>query len=156
MINVSCCQLEKQRRSDVLLSERLASLGIMSVQWVPLLKPLEPSQHYRIERFKGAPDWASMMPRDASFSDSRCKFFQSGDWMYTQRNLVWILLHQTEISLCLPFSDWFGTKRKFVWLWFGTKRNSIWFQINQKMVNTIWFRFYLTKFRKYFSVCIKK
>ena len=27
------------------------------------------------------------------------------------------------------------------------------FQINRKMVNTIWFRFYLIRFRKYFSVC---
>ena len=33
-----------------------------------------------------------------------------------------------EIRLYLPLSDWFGTKWK-----------SVWFQINRKMVNTIWF-----------------
>ena len=29
---------------------------------------------------------------------------------YTQRNLIEILLNQTEIRLYLPFSDWFGTE----------------------------------------------
>ena len=55
-----------------------------------------------------------------------------------------ILLNQTEIKLYLPFSDWFGTKR-----------TSVWFQINRKMVNTIWFRLELMRFRKdfFFSVC---
>ena len=38
--------------------------------------------------------------------------------------------------------------------WFGTKRTRPFvFQINWKMVNTIWFRFDLIRFRKYFSVC---
>ena len=60
----------------------------------------------------------------------------------TQRNLFEILLNQTEIRLYLPFFDWFGTKR-----------TSVWFQINWKMVNTIWFLFDLIRFRKYFSVC---
>ena len=53
-----------------------------------------------------------------------------------------ILLNQTEIRLYLPFSDWFGTKQTYVW-----------FQINRRMINTIWFRFYLIRFRKNFSVC---
>jgi len=35
----------------------------------------------------------------------------------------------------LPFSDWFGTKR-----------TSVWFQINRKMLNTIWFRVDLIRF----------
>ena len=68
-------------------------------------------------------------------------------WMrtrYTQRNIFEILLNQPGIRLCLPFSDWFGTKR-----------TSVWFQINREMVYTIWFRVDSTRFRKYFSVCIQ-
>ena len=34
-----------------------------------------------------------------------------------------------------------------------TKQNSICFRINRKMVNTIWFWFDLTRFRKDFSLC---
>ena len=49
----------------------------------------------------------------------------------------------TPIRCNLPFSEWFGTKRTL----------SVWFQIDQKMVNTIWFRFELIIFRKYISVC---
>ena len=49
-----------------------------------------------------------------------------------------ILLNQPEIQLYLPFSNWFVTKLHYVW-----------FQINWKIVNTIWFRFNLKKF----SVC---
>ena len=37
--------------------------------------------------------------------------------------------------------------------WFGSKRTSIWIQINRKMINTIWFRVYLRRFRKDYSVC---
>ena len=46
----------------------------------------------------------------------------------THRNIFGILLSKTVIRLYLSFSDWFGSKRKSVWL-----------QINRKMVNTIWF-----------------
>jgi len=53
-----------------------------------------------------------------------------------------ILSNQPEIRLYLAFSDWFGTKR-----------TSVWIQINLKMVNTIWFRVDLTRFRKHFSGC---
>ena len=36
----------------------------------------------------------------------------------------------------------------------GTKRTFVWFQINRKMINTIWFRVdLLIRFRKSFSVC---
>ena len=66
-------------------------------------------------------------------------------WSCTQRNLFKILLNQTEIRLYLPFSDWFGTKL-----------TSVWFQINRKMVNIIWFKFDLIRFRKDFSVCMRK
>ena len=46
--------------------------------------------------------------------------------------------------------DW----TRFTWEsdWLGTKRTSVWFQINRKMVNTIWFRVDLIRFRKDFSV----
>ena len=60
---------------------------------------------------------------------------------YTQKYLFEILSNQTEIRLYLLFSNWFETKRA-----------SIWFQINRKMVNTIWFRLALIRFRKDFSV----
>ena len=61
---------------------------------------------------------------------------------HAQKNLFEMLLDQTEIRLYLLFSGWFGTKR-----------TSVWFQINRKMVNTIWYRFGLIRFRKDFSVC---
>ena len=61
---------------------------------------------------------------------------------YTQRNLFEILLNQTEIWLHVSFSEWFGSKRK-----------SVWIQISQKMVNTIWFQCDLKRFPKDFSVC---
>ena len=64
-------------------------------------------------------------------------------WLcYTQRNLFEIWLNQTGIRLYIPFSDWFGTKR-----------TSAWFQINRKIVNTVWFWFDSIRFRKDFSVC---
>ena len=56
-----------------------------------------------------------------------------------------ILSNQTEIRLYLPFS-----------YWFRTKQTSVWFQINRKMVNTIWFLFGLMRFRNDFSVCAGK
>ena len=61
---------------------------------------------------------------------------------YTQRNLFGILLNQPEIRLDLSFSNRFGTKR-----------TSVWIQINRKIVNAIWFRVDLVRFRKDFSVC---
>ena len=61
---------------------------------------------------------------------------------YTQRNLFQISLNQTEIKLYSLCTDWFGSKRK-----------SVWIQINWKMLNTIWFQVDLIRFRKYFSIC---
>ena len=61
--------------------------------------------------------------------------------MYTQRSLFGILLNKPEIRLYLPFFDWIGTQRRFVW-----------YQINRKIVNTIWFWIDLIRFRKDFSV----
>ena len=54
-----------------------------------------------------------------------------------------ILLNQTEIRLYLLSSDWFGTKLR-----------SVRFQINLKMINTIWFQFELIRFWKDLSVCM--
>ena len=68
----------------------------------------------------------------------------AGPWSCTQRNLFEILLNQTEIGLYLPFSDWFGTKRK-----------SVWFQINRKMISTIRFLFDLIIFWKDLSVWLE-
>jgi len=42
-------------------------------------KPIGPSQHYRIEGFKGGPQLVPIMPRDAFLSDNRCYFSQSGN-----------------------------------------------------------------------------
>jgi len=50
------------------------------------------------------------------------------------------LCTEKSFRLYLPFSDWF-------WI----KRTSVWFQINQKMVYTIWFRFDLIRF-----LCVSK
>ena len=53
-----------------------------------------------------------------------------------------ILLDQTKIRFYLPFSNLFGTKR-----------TSVGFQINRKMVNTIWLQFDWIRFRRDFSEC---
>ena len=101
-------------------------------RWIPTIMPESPgpgkSEH-------------SDQPR-CHFADKfgiTCKYIYC---VYTQRNLFEVLLDQPEISLYLPFSDWFWTK----WM-------SVWFQINRKMVNTIWFQFDLIRSRKGFSVC---
>ena len=75
-------------------------------------------------------------PEDAS-PDNQDRVFSCPREFFSE-----ILLNQTEIRLYLPFSDWLGAKR-----------TSVWFQINRKMVNTIWFRFELIRFRKDFSMC---
>ena len=62
--------------------------------------------------------------------------------IHTQKNRLLILAESTGKRLYLPFS-----------VRFGTKRNSDWFQINRKIVNTIWLLPNLTILRKYFSVC---
>ena len=58
--------LEKQQRSDVLLSER--SLKLLLHHSTIALKGLR----------EGALNWFPIMPRDANLSNSRCKFFLSG------------------------------------------------------------------------------
>ena len=58
--------------------QKLASLGIIGDQLRTALKLLGSSQHYRIEGFKGALNWASIMSIEDSFSDSGCNFWQSG------------------------------------------------------------------------------
>ena len=61
---------------------------------------------------------------------------------YTQRNFFEFLLNKTGIRLYLPFSNCFRAKQ-----------TSVWFQINRKLVYTIWFQFDLMWFGKYFSAC---
>ena len=63
--------------------------------------------------------------------------------VHTQNFFFEILLNQPEIRVYLPFSDWSVSKPK-----------SVWFQINRKIVYTLWFRVDLIRFRKYFSVCM--
>ena len=54
---------------------------------------------------------------------------------YKLKDILLILVKFSEIRLYLPFSDWFGTEQKFVR-----------FEINRKMVNTIWFGFDSARF----------
>ena len=51
----SRAKLQKQRRSDVELSEGLTAPGIMWAQLMTTLKPLGTSQYCRIEGFKADP-----------------------------------------------------------------------------------------------------
>ena len=51
------------------------------------------------------------------------------DYLQTEFFFLEILLNQTKIRLYLPYSDWFRIKRTV----------SVWFQINLKMVNSVWF-----------------
>ena len=120
--------------------------------WEPNSGPLWNHAKYHssivLRGLRRAIHWASIMPRDASLSDSKFDILQ-----LTHRNIFAILLNQTEIWFYLQFSDSFGTKRTFFWFlplcdYFGTKRTSVCFQINRKMVNTIWFRFDLIRMRK--------
>ena len=55
-------------------------------------------------------------------------------------NLLWNLLNQTKLRLYLPFSDWLVESNGIP---FGSKAT----------VNTVWFRFAITRFRNEFSVC---
>ena len=67
-------------------------------------------------------------------------------FLFSQGNLLEILLDRAEVWLCLPFSDGFETK------W-----TSFWFQIDGSVINTILFRFDLIVhfwwIRRDFSVC---
>ena len=62
----------------------------------------------------------------------------------TQGYLFEILLNQSEFRLYITFNDWYQTKQM-----------SVWFQINRKIVYTIWIRVDLIRFRKDFSVCVQ-
>ena len=63
-------QIKEKKTSDVQLSERFSTLGIVRVQ----LKDPQSSQHYGVEGFKGFLNWGRIMPTDASRTES---FFQS-------------------------------------------------------------------------------
>ena len=71
-------RLKKQQRPDFKLPEGLAPFSIMEAQVrVPLKSP---AHHITIVLLglKGALNFNPIMPRDASLSDSKCRFFQSG------------------------------------------------------------------------------
>ena len=63
--------------------------------------------------------------------------------IFTQRNLFEILLNQAEADCIYHFPIDLEQHKPTL---------SVWFQINRKMVYTIWFRVDLIKFRKDFSV----
>ena len=60
-------------------------------------------------------------------------------------NFFEILLNLIEIRLYISFSDWFQIKQM-----------SVWFQINWKMVNTIWFRGRISTNQKARFVLVRK
>ena len=66
-------RLEKQQRLNEQLSERLASFRIIGAQFRAILKPLRPSEHYRIDGFKRTFHFSSLS-RETQVS----KCFQSG------------------------------------------------------------------------------
>ena len=91
----------------VAVRETIASLGIKLVHLRGALELLGPSQHYPIEGFKGALNWASIMLRVASLLDSRCIFFQSGS---SAIHLDWKFFHQPSEKL-MPL----GKMRDYSW-----------------------------------------
>ena len=66
--------------------------------------------------------YCNQIPGNKNFMLTHSFHIMWGDfyWPYTQRNILEILLNQTEIRLYLLFSDWFWTKRM-----------SVCFQVNQ-------------------------
>ena len=64
----------KKKQSCVQLFEILASLGIMGARSRTHLNPFEQNNHITIV-MKGTFNWVPIMPRNASYSDSGCKFF---------------------------------------------------------------------------------
>ena len=74
------CSQTKKNNSDQTYScliERLSSLGIMGPNWGLSWNP--PDNHSTIvsRSLRGALNWAPIVPRDSSLSNSRCNFFQS-------------------------------------------------------------------------------
>ena len=64
--------LENQQRLDVNLSERLASFGIMGIQIMATLKPSIHHITIVLRGLRGVLNWAVIMPKDSSLSDSEC------------------------------------------------------------------------------------
>ena len=65
-------------------------------------------------------------------------------WGVSGENLIGLLWNGLKSNCIYHFPNWFRT---------ANGRCPFVFQINRKMVNTIWFQFDLIQFRKYFSVC---
>ena len=144
------------------------SLGMMGAQLKAPLKPLKTIVLWYTEGFMGgsliAPpsrQYLGQLYVWSVFSFQRstwpwhhpsCVFNAIWEIDYAQRNIFEIACNQPEINLkmgytifkirlYIPFSGWFGTKRM-----------SIWFQVNLKMVRTIWFRVDLIRF---LCVCLE-
>ena len=62
----------------VAVRETIASFDIKLVHLRGALELLGPSQHYRIEEFKGALSRPTIMPGEEGLSDIGCNLFQSG------------------------------------------------------------------------------
>ena len=69
----------------------------MRAQLRALLKPLEPSQHYRIEWLRSALNWSPIMPRDISLFYSRCEFFFQSRYMVFE--LCQLQFHFRKLSI---------------------------------------------------------
>ena len=73
-----------------------------------------------------APDWASMVPGDASFSDSRCKFFQSGDWLHTEESCLNIVKsHRNKFVYTIFYLIWNQTDYRSVMILNRTEVHSV-------------------------------
>ena len=85
---------------------------------------------------------------------------------FTMHQLIWnqmdtvrLVSNKSENGKYNLISVWFNkilrknSLRVQFWIWNSKQTLSVWFQINRCMVNSIWFRFDLIIFRKYFSVC---
>ena len=77
-VSLYCPQMTIQPEKITLI-RRVTFFGVMRAQLRVPLKPLELSQDYRIERFEGTFNWAPILPRGVSLSDSRCEISNLGN-----------------------------------------------------------------------------
>ena len=97
--------------------------------------------------YKGSLKYATHSPFQilsdcCQFSEISVTVVRTRFFRYTQRNFFEILLNQTKIRLYFRFSDCFGTKR-----------TSVWFQINRRMVTTIFFSVWFNNIPKRLNLC---
>ena len=87
--------------------------------------------------------WRALLNAER-FDFQRCLFVGTGQKVHAEKYFL-NLIKSNRNQIYFPFPDWFRTKR-----------TSVWFQINQKMVYTIWFWVDLIRFRKDLSVCLEQ